>query len=124
MDQDPALPETEKASPARRAARRAGRLLQRKLHLPKLSTAVKALLLFVGWFLILLGLLGLVLPVLQGVLFLVMGAAILSLVSGTIYFGLRKLFRRWPRGWRKLLYVRRKLHRWLEKRFGSDDNAA
>lgn len=102
------------------ASRRAARALRpRRFRVPKLSTAIKIGLLFAGWFLILLGLLGLVLPVLQGVLFLALGAAILSLVSSTIYLALRRAFGRWPRGWRRLLLVRRRMHRWLEKRFGA-----
>ena len=102
-------------NPSRRAARA---LRPRRFRVPKLSTTIKVLLLFSGWFLILLGILGLVLPFLQGVLFLALGAAILSLVSSTIYLGLRRAFARWPRGWRRLLLVRKRMHRWLEKRFG------
>ncbi len=83
--------------------------------MPKLGTGIKAFLLFAGWFLILLGLLGLVLPILQGVLFLLLGAALLSLVSSSVYYGLRKLFARWPRGWRKLLALRQRVHRWLDR---------
>lgn len=102
------------------ASRRAARAVRpRRFRLPKLGTTAKLLLLFTGWFLILLGLIGLVLPILQGVLFLALGAAILSLVSSTIYLVLRRLFGRWPRGWRRLLLVRKRMHRWLEKRFGS-----
>lgn len=103
---------------AHRARLRAARLLKRKLHLPQLGPGLKAFLLFAGWFLILLGLLGLVLPVLQGVLFLLLGAALLSLVSSSVYYGLRKLFARWPRGWRKLLALRQRVHRWLDRKFG------
>lgn len=97
-------------------ATRRARQLRRRLRLPKLATGTKVFLLFAGWFLILLGLLGLVLPVLQGVLFLALGAALLSLVSSTIYNLLRRAFARWPRGWRKLLSVRQRVHRWLEKK--------
>lgn len=104
---------------AERARLRAERLLKRKLRLPRLGPAMKAFLLFAGWFLILLGVLGLVLPVLQGMLFLLLGAALLSLVSSSVYYGLRRLFARWPRGWRKLLAVRQRVHRWLEKTFAA-----
>ena len=106
-------------NPTLAASRRAARALRpRRFRVPKLSTTIKVLLLFSGWFLILLGIIGLVLPFLQGVLFLALGAAILSLVSSTIYLGLRRVFSRWPRGWRRLLLVRKRMHRWLEKRFG------
>ena len=110
--------ETTLAEPSHKAKRRALRELRRKIHLPKLSTGIKVFLLFAGWFLVLLGLLGLVLPVLQGVLFLTLGAAVLSLVSSTAFLALRRLFGRWPRGWRKLLAVRRRMHDWLEKKLG------
>ncbi len=102
---------------------RTARRLRRRARLPKLSSTLKILVLFVGWFLVLLGLVGLVLPVLQGVLFLTLGAAALSLVSSTIFFALRRLFGRWPRGWKRLLYVRSRIHNWLEKRFGKSGNA-
>src|SRR4051812_40470413 len=55
-----------------------------------------------GWFLILLGLLGLVLPVLQGVLFLVIGVALVG--------------RRNPLIRRSMLIFRRFLRRWASAR--------
>lgn len=90
----------------------------RKVRLPKLSTTTKLLLWFAGWLLLLLGVVGLVLPVLQGMITLLMGAAVLSLVSHSVFLGLRRLFRGWPKGWRKMLGIRRRIHAWLERYFG------
>lgn len=84
--------------------------------LPRLPPSTRILLLILGWILILLGILGLVLPGLQGVVTLVLGAAALSLVSRSILTLLRFLFRRWPRGWRAILRTRRRVYRWLQPR--------
>lgn len=69
-----------------------------------------------GWLLILMGLLGLVLPGLQGVVTLFLGAAALSLVSRTLLDALRYLFRPWPRAWRFVLRTRRRVHHWISRR--------
>ena len=81
--------------------------------LPPLPPFTRLLLMVLGWLLILLGLAGLVLPGLQGVLTLLAGAALLSLVSRTALLLLRRVFARWPRGWRRLLKLRRRIHRYL-----------
>lgn len=73
------------------------------------------MLLFVGWTLLLLGIVGLVLPVLQGWLMIFAGAAVLSLVSEIAYEALRKVFQRWPRGWRRVHKLRRRIRRWLHR---------
>jgi hypothetical protein len=96
-------------------ARRRRPRMPRAPRLAQLSTPTKLLLWFAGWLLILLGVAGLVLPILQGVLTLFLGAAVLSLVSHSIYLGLRRLFRGWPRGWRRVLFARRRIHAWLER---------
>src|SRR5690349_22555074 len=88
-----------------------------------------------GWFFILLGLLGLVLPVLQGVLFLVIGVALVGRRNWLIRrtsFGIKRGLRRWAahpaplvgRAGRLALraqhqYSRqsRRLHRTLAERF-------
>ncbi len=75
----------------------------------------RLLLLFVGWTLLLLGIVGLVLPVLQGWLMIFTGAAVLSLVSEIAYEALRKVFQRWPRGWRRVHKLRRLIRRWLHR---------
>ena len=85
---------------------------------PALSPSARILLLILGWTLIALGLVGLVLPGLQGVFTLVLGAAALSLVSRSMLNTLRYLFRRWPTGWRIVLRTRRRVQYWIgRKRF-------
>lgn len=73
----------------------------------RLSTFDRVLLLVLGWLLIILGVAGLALPLLQGVLFLVIGAAVLSLVNRTAFRFVRRVFRRWPKAWKRLLGWRR-----------------
>jgi len=84
--------------------------------MPVLSTTSRILLLALGWLLLLVGVLGLFLPGLQGILTLILGAATLSLVSHTMFRLLRYLFRPWPNGWRRLLRMRRRVQRWLASR--------
>ncbi|MCB1037638.1 MAG: hypothetical protein KDD47_27650 [Acidobacteria bacterium] len=73
----------------------------------------RLLLLLAGWLLVLIGVAGLVLPGIQGVLTIFAGAAVLSLVSEAVYDLLRWSFSRWPKGWRRVVRLRRRLHRWL-----------
>lgn len=84
-------------------------------HLPPLPLVLRLVLLGIGWALILLGIAGLFLPILQGVLFLVMGAAVVSLASQRVHRALRGAFGRWPRGWRRLEKFRRWLHAKLHR---------
>ena len=84
-------------------------------QVPPLTPTARFLLLILGWLLILVGLAGLVLPGLQGVVTLFLGAAALSLVSRTMLEGLRYLFRRWPRAWRFILRARRRVHHWISR---------
>ena len=70
---------------------------------PPLALWLRLLLLGLGWFLLLVGVAGLVLPGIQGVLTMLGGAAVLSVASETVYRLLRRLLhRRWPGLWRKL----------------------
>src|SRR5262245_58142785 len=66
-----------------------------------------------AWILLIVGLAGLVLPGLQGVLTLALSATFFSLTSTRVHEGLRSAFRPWPRGWRRVVKVRRALERWL-----------
>lgn len=64
---------------------------------------MRLLLLGVGWFLLLVGVAGLLLPGIQGILTIVLGAAILSIASETVYRLMRRLLRRrWPGLWDRL----------------------
>ncbi len=83
--------------------------------LSPLSPTARVLLLILGWVAILAGVAGLVLPVLQGVLLLIVGAASLSLVSRTMLELLRLLLRPWPRAWQALLRTRRRVHYWISR---------
>ena len=81
--------------------------------LPTLPLTTRILVLVLGWLLILVGIAGLVLPGLQGILTLLLGGALLSLVSPSMLRALRYTMRPWPAGWRRLLRLRRKLVRKL-----------
>ncbi len=83
---------------------------------PALSPSARILLLILGWALIVLGLVGLVLPGLQGVLTLGLGAAALSLVSRSMLNTLRYVFRRWPKGWQIVLRTRRRVQYWIGRK--------
>jgi hypothetical protein len=66
-----------------------------------------------AWILLIVGLAGLVLPGLQGVLTLALSATFFSLTSRRVHERLRSAFRPWPKGWRRVVKVRRSLERWL-----------
>lgn len=76
---------------------------------PELPITTRILLVVLGWLLILLGIVGGLLPVLQGWIFFFAGAALLSLVSETAMRALRWSFRPWPRGWRRVLRLRQRI---------------
>jgi uncharacterized membrane protein YbaN (DUF454 family) len=61
-----------------------------------LDSIKKLGLLIIGWFFIILGILGLFLPLLQGILFILIGLAILSTRSETIKKFLKHLEERYP----------------------------
>lgn len=109
----PPPPSNPNASPVPR--RRRG--LRREVPLPFFAVV---LLHVVGWALVVLGVLGLFLPVLQGVLFLTAGFAVLSIASETFHGFLRERFRRYPRAWRQLERLRRALERRLPGFFAPD----
>ena len=84
-------------------------------RLPKLSLGMRVVAFVIGWGLVLIGVAGLALPGIQGVLTLLAGTAVLSVVSETVYRLLRRLFSRWPRGWKRVRSFRRKVHGWLHR---------
>lgn len=79
-------------------------------QLPYLGRIVAGIL---AWILLVVGLAGLVLPGLQGVLTLALSATMFSLTSPRVHEGLRSAFRPWPKGWRRVVKVRRVIERWL-----------
>ena len=91
------------------------RALRRRFQPLPLPLWLRALVNFVGWLLILIGIVGLFLPVLQGGLSLALGLALLSIGSQTIHLWLRRSMGRWPKLWRRMEKLRRGVHRWLHR---------
>jgi hypothetical protein len=80
-----------------------------RLHRP-LPLGARIALFVVGWLLVLVGIAGLVLPGIQGVLTIVVGAALLSLDNDMMYRALRRVLRRWPKVWGRVEHFRGKAH--------------
>lgn len=80
-----------------------------------------------GWLLVVIGVVGLFLPVLQGGLSLAVGFALLSISSQWVHLRLRALLGRYPRIWKRMERFRRRLHAWLRRsprsRPSSDDRS-
>jgi len=85
---------------------------------------VRVLVLVVGWLLILIGIAGLFLPVIQGGLSLALGFALLSLGSQTVHLWLRGLMGRWPGLWKRMERLRRRIHGWLHRNTASGGEAS
>ena len=85
-------------------------------ELGPLPKAVRLFLYFLGWLLLLVGLLGLALPGIQGILTIILGAALLSLASEATHRRLRSVLRRWPAADRQMERFRRRLHQLLSRR--------
>ena len=103
-------------NPRRKPGPEAGWAPRKFPDVPALSPSARVLLLILGWLLIILGLVGLVLPGLQGLLTLGLGAAALSLVSRSMLLALRYVFTPWPRGWRVVLRTRRRVQYWIGRK--------
>lgn len=91
----------------------------REIHIPpprvgrKLAIPVRIGFWVVGLLLFLLGVLGALLPVLQGWIFFILSAAVLSLASDQLYCWLRgKVAHRFPKSWNRLERFRTRL-RWM-----------
>ncbi len=88
------------------------------------AKAKRLLMLALGWGFIALGILGLFLPVLQGILFLLIGLILLAKVSPLARLGRQKLRRRYPKFATKLTqaehhiaeFARRWFRRWQARR--------
>ena len=83
---------------------------------PRLSVVTRLVVLGVGWVLILIGILGLALPGLQGILTLLLGSAVLSVASDTVHRLFRRLLHRWPSLSDRFEHLRQKLHEKLARR--------
>jgi hypothetical protein len=82
-------------------------------HLEPLSIAIRLVLWILGILLLILGVIGLALPVLQGVLFLVLGSALLSVASHGFFKLLKQRLHRWPRIADSVHRARVRMHRRL-----------
>jgi uncharacterized protein len=71
--------------------------------------------LIIGWFFIGLGILGLFLPILQGILFIMIGLAILSTRSELVKRFLKHLEERYPRHHERIEIWREKIRNWFKK---------
>ena len=84
---------------------------------PPLPVWVRVCIFIVGWLLILVGVAGLVLPGIQGIATILIGAALLSLDNELVYRGLRRLLTRWPQLWRRVERFRETSHDRLHRLF-------
>lgn len=84
---------------------------------PPLPLGVRIGIFIVGWILILVGVAGLVLPGIQGIATIILGAALLSLDNELVYRGLRKLLRRWPAIWQRIEHFRERTHDRMHRMF-------
>ena len=71
--------------------------------------------LILGWFFVGLGIVGLFLPVLQGILFIMIGLAFLSSRSATIKYLLNHLERRYPDQYQRIETLKGKVSGWFKK---------
>lgn len=92
--------------PADEAARAHRRL---RAHRP-LPLWLRILLLLIGWIVVLVGVAGLVLPGIQGIATILIGAAILSVASEIAYEWMRWALRRWPWLWDRMERFRDRIH--------------
>lgn len=86
--------------------------------MPPQSKTKKVLVLLLGWTFVLLGVVGLFLPVLQGVLFLLIGLFILSSEYVWAHRLLQKLMQRFPKVAARFEDASRRAHDWMGKIFG------
>jgi uncharacterized membrane protein YbaN (DUF454 family) len=70
--------------------------------------------LIIGWFFVGLGILGLFLPFLQGILFIMIGLAILSTRSEFVKRLLKRLEDRYPRHHERVVFWRERIRKWFK----------
>ena len=87
-----------------------------ELELPPLPRRVRLVLMVIGSFFVGLGIVGLFLPFLQGILFLVLGGALLSLASDSVHRGVSRALQRWPALHDRMHRFRRHWHGRLQPR--------
>lgn len=86
------------------------------IHIPDLPLGVRVALMIGGWLVVILGFAGLLLPGLQGLLMIVLGAAILSIASDTVHRWLERLLEHRPHIRERLNRFRRRVHSRLSRR--------
>ena len=90
----------------------------RRRHRPRVSRRMRAVFFVTGWLLVAVGVAGLVLPGIQGVVTIVVGLALLSVVSRSAHGGIRRALARWPGLRRRVERFRWKLRRRFARRRG------
>jgi uncharacterized membrane protein YbaN (DUF454 family) len=75
----------------------------------------RILILIIGWFFVVLGTVGLFLPFLQGILFVMIGLAILSSRSETVRGWLKRLEERYPHYHERMEKWRKRIRGWFKK---------
>lgn len=89
-------------------------------RLASLPPWLRIALLGIGLALVVIGIAGLVLPGLQGVFTILLGLAVLSLVSRSTHRFLRWTLGPWPRLRKRVERQRRRFHRWLHRNVARD----
>ena len=84
--------------------------VRRRRRRKPLPLWLRIIVLLVGWIVLLVGVAGLVLPGIQGIATIVIGAAILSVASELAYKWMRKTLHRWPAVWDRVERFRDKIH--------------
>jgi hypothetical protein len=82
---------------------------RRRLRRP-LPLWLRIVVLLVGWIVLLVGVAGLVLPGIQGIATIAIGAAILSVASELAYEWMRKSLSRWPKLWDRVERFRDRIY--------------
>jgi len=100
------------------AANLSSHLISGMLSKPVRSKARKIVILILGWGFVLFGILGLFLPILQGVLFLLVGLLLLSTEYVWAHRLLEKLRARWPWLGSHAEKAQATAQKWLDKIFG------
>jgi len=72
--------------------------------------------LIIGWFLIGLGIIGLFVPLLQGILFILIGLSILSSRSTLVRRFLKRIEERFPHHFERIEIWKEKVRHWFKKR--------
>ena len=87
------------------------------LHLPELSIRVRITFMILGWLMVLLGVVGIFLPVLQGFAFIFIGLVMLSIASERVHGWLERLLHRRPTIQQRYQRLRHRFH----LKFGKKD---